>query len=60
MFKIAVVSDTSQNVRWESGPNRVFRPSHYEVTISLVEDVAEIDFEVQQLVVPKALHCKRV
>lgn len=55
-FKLVVVGQDGETIRWEETPNRKFKPIHYEIIVSFAENVLEIEFEVLQVVLPRELY----
>ena len=58
VFKLLVLTEDNEVVRWEEGGNRTFKPTHYEVVVSFAENSPECKYEVLQVVLPKELYSR--
>lgn len=52
-FKALIVESDQEQVKWEEGPDREFKPSHYEVVVSFTFGKEDLNFQVLQVVLPK-------
>ena len=57
-FKIVILDEKNEIVRWENGQNRFFKPVHYEIILNMTEGLADLNMLVLQVVLPKELYSR--